>query len=75
MCRLSGDPGASTSGTLRDCPSSFRDRFTLRKRQRCALLSYGTSEKMVFTYQSTEGLYPEDEIFCTLIFGYFNDIL
>jgi len=51
------------------------DRFTLRQRQHCALLSYGTSETMVFTYRSTERLYPEDDNFCTLTFGYLIDIL
>jgi len=51
------------------------DRFTLRQRQHCALVSYGTSETMVFTYHSTERLYPEDDNFGKLIFGYFNDIL
>ena len=62
-------------GTLRACPSSSMDRFTLRQRQHCALVSYGTSETMVFTYHSTERLYPEDDNFGKLIFGYFNDIL
>jgi hypothetical protein len=30
---------------------------------------------VVVTYQSTERLYPEDENFCVLMFGYLNHIL